>query len=156
MEQRKLDEVNKLASKIVSDADAFEDFMLVLSNRRFVNDYPYKYVMFTVHNHFLGKSDYIKKFEDMYSRCGTCIRRVQTNLLKHYKSAIWKEGSSKLELRMIDNQDGRPLFMLKAEEAQVIDNGEDTRKAEEESSTPKQPPKKRGRKKKSTSTKDSK
>lgn len=155
MEQNKLDEVNRLAKLILTNKGMFEEFMVKLSTERFVNKYPYKYVMFTVHNQFLGKSNYIKRFEDMYSRCGSCIRRVQTNLLKHYKDAIWDENCT-LEVRMVDNQDGRPLFRVKAEEAIVVNdtaNGEDASKLEEQSSTPKQPPKKRGRKKKSTSTK---
>lgn len=149
-------EVIKIVSYVLGSKEGFEEFMLMLSNKRFINKHPHKHAMFEVHNSFLGKSDYIKRFEEKNSRCGSCIRRVQTNLLKHFKSAIWKEDSSSLELRMIDNQDGRPIFRVKAKEAEVVSdtaNGEDASKLQEESSTPKQPPKKRGRRKKSTSTK---
>jgi len=136
-----------------------EVMVLKLSQVRFANSQPLKSQMYDLHNSFLGKSKYIKKWEDKNSRCGSCIRRVQTNILKHYYNEVFNEDSE-LELRTIDGQDGRPLFRVKAEEAKVVEEvkekeGEEVNKEEEDSSTHKQPtkksaPKKRGRKPKSS------
>jgi hypothetical protein len=41
--------------------------------------------------------------------------------LKHYYDAVWDESSS-LELRVIDSQDGRPVFKKKSASSRVVDS----------------------------------
>lgn len=136
-----------------------EEFIVFLSSNRFVNKEPYKEKMYDLHNSYLGKSEVIKRWEDKASRCGSCVRRTQTNLLKHYQTHLFNPKSN-LELWKVDGQDGRPLFRVKAEEAEVVEtetkDGEVTESSNDTTSTPKQPsetkPKKRrGRKPKAKS-----
>ena len=134
-----------------------EKLVLALSETRFAAGEPLRSQMFEQHNAWLKDNGrFIRRWENVKSRCGTCIRRAQTNLLKHYYDSVWDESSS-LELRVIDSQDGRPVFKKKAvlpcvghevESQEVETNGSEA--------NVKQPPKKesapkkrRGRPKKS-------
>lgn len=91
-----------------------EKLVLALSENRFAAGEPLRSQMFEQHNAWLKDNGrFIRRWENVKSRCGTCIRRTQTNLLKHYYDVIWNE-SSNLELRVLDSQDGRPVFKKKA------------------------------------------
>ena len=91
-----------------------EKLVLALSETRFAVSEPLRSQMFEQHNAWLKDNGrFIRRWENVKSRCGTCIRRTQTNLLKHYYDVIWDE-SSNLELRVLDSQDGRPVFKKKA------------------------------------------
>jgi len=91
-----------------------EKLVLALSETRFASGEPLRSQMFEQHNAWLKDNGrFIRRWENVKSRCGTCIRRTQTNLLKHYYDVIWDESSS-LELRVLDSQDGRPVFKKKA------------------------------------------
>ena len=91
-----------------------EKLVLALSETRFAAGEPLRSQMFEQHNAWLKDNGrFIRRWENVKSRCGTCIRRTQTNLLKHYYDVIWNE-SSNLELRVLDSQDGRPVFKKKA------------------------------------------
>ena len=91
-----------------------EKLVLALSETRFASGEPLRSQMFEQHNAWLKDNGrFIRRWENVKSRCGTCIRRTQTNLLKHYYDVIWNE-SSNLELRVLDPQDGRPVFKKKA------------------------------------------
>jgi len=91
-----------------------EKLVLALSETRFASGEPLRSQMFEQHNAWLKDNGrFIRRWENVKSRCGTCIRRTQTNLLKHYYDVIWDE-SSNLELRVLDSQDGRPVFKKKA------------------------------------------
>lgn len=91
-----------------------EKLVLALSENRFAASEPLRSQMFEQHNAWLKDNGrFIRRWENVKSRCGTCIRRTQTNLLKHYYDVIWNE-SSNLELRVLDSQDGRPVFKKKA------------------------------------------
>ena len=129
-----------------------ERLVLELSTVRFANQEPLRSRMFVLHNDWLKtESRFIKRWENVMSRCGSCIRRVQTNVLKHYYDAIWSKDSG-LELWKVDGQDGRPLFRLKeVAEKSVVAEAEMKQGSEADL---KQPPKKaatkrRGRPKKS-------
>ena len=90
-----------------------EELVLELSRVRFANQEPLRTQMFEQHNAWLkDDSRFIRRWENVKSRCGTCIRRTQTNLLKHYYDAVWSSDSG-LELWKVDGQDGRPLFKKK-------------------------------------------
>lgn len=91
-----------------------EKLVLALSETRFASGEPLRSQMFEQHNAWLKENGrFIRRWENVKSRCGTCIRRTQTNLLKHYYDVVWDESSS-LEIRVIDSQDGRPVFKKKA------------------------------------------
>jgi hypothetical protein len=91
-----------------------EKLVLALSETRFASGEPLRSQMFEQHNAWLKDNGrFIRRWENVKSRCGTCIRRTQTNLLKHYYDVVWDESSS-LEIRVIDSQDGRPVFKKKA------------------------------------------
>jgi hypothetical protein len=91
-----------------------EKLVLALSETRFAAGEPLRSQMFEQHNAWLKDNGrFIRRWENVKSRCGTCIRRTQTNLLKHYYDVVWDESSS-LEIRVIDSQDGRPVFKKKA------------------------------------------
>ena len=91
-----------------------EKLVLALSETRFASGEPLRSQMFEQHNAWLKENGrFIRRWENVKSRCGTCIRRTQTNLLKHYYDVVWNESSS-LEIRVIDSQDGRPVFKKKA------------------------------------------
>jgi len=91
-----------------------EKLVLALSETRFAASEPLRSEMFEQHNAWLKYNGrFIRRWENVKSRCGTCIRRTQTNLLKHYYDVVWDESSS-LEIRVIDSQDGRPVFKKKA------------------------------------------
>ena len=99
-----------------------EKLVLALSENRFAINNPLRSEMFEQHNTWLkGDSRFIKRWENVNNRCGSCIRRTQTNLLKHYYDAVWDESSS-LELRVIDSQDGRPVFKKKSASSRVVDS----------------------------------
>ena len=146
-----------------------EKLVLALSETRFAAGEPLRSQMFEQHNAWLKDNGrFIRRWENVKSRCGTCIRRTQTNLLKHYYDVVWDESSS-LEIRVIDSQDGRPVFKKKAvlpcvghevESQEVEANGseanvKDKQRSElvnEENQPPKKesaPKKRRGRPKKS-------
>lgn len=42
--------------------------------------------MFTFHNSLVGRTLFIKKWENPKTTCGSCIQRVKTNLWKFYHS----------------------------------------------------------------------
>lgn len=91
-----------------------EKLVLALSETRFASGESLRSQMFEQHNAWLKDNGrFIRRWENVKSRCGTCIRRTQTNLLKHYYDVVWDESSS-LEIRVIDSQDGRPVFKKKA------------------------------------------
>lgn len=90
-----------------------EDLILHLSTGATVRRGPVFDEMFRVHNEIYDsgvESKYIKSRENVSTRCGSCIRRCQTNLLKHYYEYMWEEGCG-LKLRMVDPQGGKPLFV---------------------------------------------
>jgi hypothetical protein len=134
-----------------------EKLVLALSETRFAAGEPLRSQMFEQHNAWLKDNGrFIRRWENVKSRCGTCIRRAQTNLLKHYYDSVWDESSS-LEIRVIDSQDGRPVFKKKAvlpcvghevESQEVETNGSEAnvKRPPKEESAPK---KRRGRPKKS-------
>ena len=133
-----------------------EKLVLALSETRFASGEPLRSQMFEQHNAWLKDNGrFIRRWENVKSRCGTCIRRTQTNLLKHYYDVVWDESSS-LEIRVIDSQDGRPVFKKKAvlpcvghevESQEVETNGSEAnvKQPTKEESAPK---KRRGRPKK--------
>ena len=97
----------------MGDKKRIEDLVLQLSKVRFANQEPLRSEMFEQHNVWLkDNSRFIRRWENVKSRCGSCIRRTQTNLLKHYYDAVWNSDSG-LELWKVDSQDGRPLFKMK-------------------------------------------
>lgn len=124
-----------------------EELILELSDTRFAVSEPLRGKMFKQHNDWWqGGSSVIKKWENVRSRCGTCIRRTQTNLLKHYHSEIWNEDSG-LEVRMIDPQDGRPVFKLKPYKAEEVIKDEVVEEPVAKPVTKKRTPARRTRKK---------
>ena len=99
-----------------------EKLVLALSETRFAAGEPLRSQMFEQHNAWLKDNGrFIRRWENVKSRCGTCIRRTQTNLLKHYYDVVWNESSS-LEIRVIDSQDGRPVFKKKSASSRVVDS----------------------------------
>ena len=99
-----------------------EKLVLALSETRFASGEPLRSQMFEQHNAWLKDNGrFIRRWENVKSRCGTCIRRTQTNLLKHYYDVVWNESSS-LEIRVIDSQDGRPVFKKKSASSRVVDS----------------------------------
>ena len=133
-----------------------EKLVLALSENRFAASEPLRSQMFEQHNAWL-KDDgrFIRRWENVKSRCGTCIRRTQTNLLKHYYDVIWDESSS-LELRVLDSQDGRPVFKKKAVlpcvghevESQEVETNESEANVKQPPKKESAPKKRRGRPKK--------
>lgn len=88
----------------------FDDLAIRLSANRMASG-ALRVEMFDIHNSLVGSSDVIKAVEK-FTNCGSCIRRVQTRVLKHYLKHEYKEGGL-VEHWNTDNLDKRPLFRLR-------------------------------------------
>ena len=62
---------------------SFEELLIELLKTSFPKG-ELKSEMFKMHNSLVGKSVYIKKAENEFTMCGSCIMRVKSNLFKYY------------------------------------------------------------------------
>jgi len=73
--------------------------------------------MYSLHNDIYadGGSEFIERWEDVNTRCGSCIRRTHTNLMKHFHKYMYSEDMD-IVLKDIHPQGGKPLFRWKTDE----------------------------------------
>ena len=90
-----------------------DDLAIRLSSSRLAGG-DLRVELFKVHNSLVGKGDIIKVAEP-FTSCGSCIRRVQTRVLRHYLKYDYREDGY-VEHWNTDNLDKRPLFRLRCKD----------------------------------------
>jgi hypothetical protein len=94
-----------------------DDMAVLLSSARMATG-DLRVEMFELHNSLVGYSSIVVREEKKhpktgrYTSCGSCIRRVQTNVLKHYMKYDW-DMDGRVEHWNTDKMDRRPLFRWK-------------------------------------------